>query len=114
MVKTSRALNMLALSAVLVPAIALADETHAVRISYADLDLVSTVGQLKLQHRIAFAAMSVCNTADVPDPAMTHIVTECRRGAIADARPAYDAAVSRAQHPSVTVLEATTLVVAAP
>lgn len=112
MLKLIPALGALALSAILlVPTATQAEETNSVRVSYGDLDLASIVGRQKLQHRIASAAKSVCDTADVRDLAMADAIRECRATAIADAQPAYQAAVEQMLHPSVTVLGATALVV---
>ena len=90
-----------------------AAEQDSVRISYADLNLVSPIGQPVLERRIAFAADTVCDTADMHHLSWIRAVSVCRNGAIADAQPAFDAAVAAARNPSVTVLEATALVVSA-
>lgn len=112
MLKLVPTLAALALSAILlVPTATQAAETNSARVTYADLNLASTIGRQKLQHRIAFAARSVCDTADVLDLDMARPVRECRATAIADAQPAFEAAVERTMHPSVTVLDATALVV---
>lgn len=113
MLKTLPALAALAAAAALViPTVSQAAEQTSARVSYADLNLATGVGQQKLQRRIAFAAASVCDTADRLDLIYWRAVTQCRSGAIADAQPAYRAAVASALHPSVTVLEAAALVVA--
>ncbi|HEV2595744.1 MAG TPA: UrcA family protein [Sphingomicrobium sp.] len=114
MLKTLPALAALAVAAALViPTVGFAAEQHSARVSYADLNLATRVGQQKLKRRIAFAASNVCETADRLDLVFARAVTECRDGAIADAQPAYRAAIASAQHPSVTVLEATSVVVTA-
>jgi len=114
MLKTLPALAALAVAAALViPTVSIAAQQTSARVSYADLNLASSIGQQKLQRRIAFAASNVCETSDRIDLVFARAVAECRSGAIADAQPAYQAAVASALHPSVTVLEAASLVVAA-
>lgn len=114
MSKTLPALAALAVAAALVvPTVSHAAERTSARVSYADLNLATGFGQHKLQRRIAFAAETVCDPTDGVDLKFVRAVAECRSGAIADAQPAYEAAVGRALHPSVTVLEASALVVAA-
>ena len=91
-----------------------ADDTHSARVTYADLNLASPAGEQKLQHRVSFAARSVCDTDDVSDPEMTSAIQHCRVAAVASAQPAIRQAVEHARQPSVTVLEATSLIVTAP
>jgi UrcA family protein len=113
MLKTVPALAALAVAAVVVvPTVSHAEDTSSVRVSYADLNLGTNFGQTKLQRRIAFAAETVCDTADARDFNFMRAVKECRGGAIAGAQPAYLAAVANARHPSVEVL-GTALVVTA-
>jgi UrcA family protein len=112
MLKTLPALAALAVAAALViPTVSMAAEQRSARVSYADLNLASSMGQHKLQRRIAFAASNVCDTADRLDLNFARAVAQCRSGAIADAQPAYQAAVASALHPSVTVLEAAAMIV---
>ena len=114
MMKPLSALAALAVAAaLLVPTVSQAAERTSARVSYADLNLSTNFGQHKLQRRIAFAAQTVCDPTDGIDRNFVRAVAECRTGAIADAQPAYQAAIARALHPSVTVLEATALVVTA-
>jgi len=114
MLKTLPALAALAAAAALVvPTVSQAAERTSARVSFADLNLGTNFGQHKLQRRIAFAAQTVCDPTDGIDRNFVRAVAECRSGAIADAQPAYRAAVAKALHPSVTVLEATSLVVTA-
>jgi UrcA family protein len=114
MVKTFPALAALATAAALVVStVSHAEDQASVRVSYADLDLAKSIGQQRLQHRIGYAAERVCGTADVRDLNFTRAVTDCRQETVADAQPAYHAAVASALHPSVTVLDAAALVVTA-
>lgn len=114
MYKTFPALAALAVaSALLVPTVSQAEDQTSVRVSYADLDLAKSIGQQRLQHRIAFAAERVCGFADARDLNYTRAVGDCRTETVADAQPAFQAAVARALHPSVTVLEAASIVVTA-
>lgn len=112
MLKTFPALAALAAAtALVVPTVSQAAERTSVRVSYADLNLATPVGLQKLQRRISFAAELVCDTTDPLNLGFARVVADCRSGAIADAQPAYAAAVAAAQHPSVTVLDATALIV---
>lgn len=112
MLKTLPALAALVVaSALVVPTVSPAAERESVRVSYADLNLASSLGQARLQRRISYAAETVCDTADPLNLEFARAVAECRAGAIADARPAFEAAVAAARHPSVTVLDATALIV---
>ena len=112
MLKTLPALAAIAAAAVLVtPTVSQAQDENSARVSYADLNLANGVAQHELQRRIAFAAETVCGPADPRDLNYWRAVGDCRNGAIADAQPAFQAAVARALHPSVTVLEASALVV---
>ena len=114
MLKTLPALAALAAaSALLIPPVSQAQDIDSVRVSYADLNLTSAFGQDRLQHRIAFAATVVCGPADHRDIPMTKAVGECRTETIADARPQYEAAVARARHGTVEVLDAAALIVTA-
>lgn len=114
MFKTLPALAALAVAgALLVPTLSHAAERDSVRVSYADLNLASNVGEARLERRIAFAAEMVCDSADTRDLAFRRAVKECRSGAISDAQPAFQAAVAAARNPSVTVLDAAALVVSA-
>jgi UrcA family protein len=114
MLKTLPALAALAVAtALLIPTVSQAAERTSARVSYADLNLTTNFGQNKLQRRISFAARSVCDTADARDLKFARVVAECRNGAIADAQPAFQAAVNNARTPSVEVLTAAALTVTA-
>lgn len=112
MFKTLPALAALAMaSALVVPTVSNAAEKTSVRVSYADLNLATGTGRATLDRRVAFAARLVCDTASPLDLKFEREVAECRNGTIAAARPAIDAAVGRALHPSVEVLDGAALVV---
>ena len=112
MLKMLPALAALFLATTLVvPTVSQAAERTSVRVSYADLNLATDLGQHKLQRRITFAAELVCDTTDPTNLAFARAVSDCRSGAIADAQPAFTAAVAATRHPSVTVLDAATLIV---
>jgi UrcA family protein len=96
-----------------VPTVSQAAESNSVRVSYADLSLTTAFGQARLQRRISFAAELVCGPADHRDIPFTRAVGECRSATIADAQPAYEAALAEARHPSVTVLDSASLIVTA-
>lgn len=114
MLKTLPALAALATAgALVVPTVGQASDTDSVRVSYADLNLVATSDQTRLEQRITFAAETVCGPADHRDVPFLQKVGECRRATVADAQPAVLAAINQARHPSVTVLGAAALVVTA-
>ena len=100
-------------TSLVVPTVSQAAERSSVRVSYRDLNLATDFGQHKLQRRIAFAAELVCDKTDRIDLVFARAVAECQNGAIQDAEPAFAAAVAAARRPSVTVLDATALVVTA-
>lgn len=116
MVKMLPALAALTVAtALVVPTVSQAQDTRSARVSYADLDLASNVGQDRLQRRIVYAAKSVCETADVLDLDFTAVVKECRTDAIAGAQPAFHEAVAAAERRgTVTVLDTASLVVSRP
>jgi UrcA family protein len=115
MIKTISALAALAAaSAFVLPAVSQADEVNSVRISYADLNLGSGVGQQVLQRRIAGAARTVCVIEDSRELALRSATNACRNDAIASAEPAYAAAVAAARHGTVTIMDAAALMVTAP
>jgi UrcA family protein len=113
MLKTLAALAAaLAASALVVPTAGLAQETESVRVSYADLNLATDLGQSVLERRIGRAAQAVCGVADNRVLKEWAFMKDCRNGAIAGAQPAFQAAVAAAKrHPSVTVAEAEPLTV---
>lgn len=114
MLKTLPALVALAAATALVtPTVSQAAETDTVRVPYGDLNLASNFGRDRLQQRIAFAAQVVCGPADHRDLPFTEKVSECRKGTIADAQPAYQAAVNGARHGTVEVLEGAALIITA-
>lgn len=115
MLKTIPAVAALVVaSALVVPTVTQAQETHSMRVSYADLNLGSNAGQASLQRRIAGAARIVCVIEDSREMALQAATKDCRSDAIASAEPAYEAAVAAAKHGSVTVLDAAALIVTAP
>ena len=114
MLKALPALAALAMAAVLVtPTVSLAFEVPSVRVSYADLNLSTDFGQDKLQRRISFAANQVCGISDPRDLNLVRAVGECRTETIAEAQPAFRAAVGRSLHPSVKVLDTAALIITA-
>ena len=114
MMKTFPALAALTVATVpLVSTVSQAAELNSVRVPYGDLDLASISGQDKLQGRIAYAAQTVCGPADHRDMLFTQAVGECRKGTVADAQPAYQAAVASARRGTVEVLAGAALIVTA-
>jgi UrcA family protein len=102
---------VLAASALLGPTVSQAAESNSVRVSYADLNLASNHGQQSLQRRIGYAAVVVCEIEDSRELALAAATNACRNTAIGDARPAYEAAVAAARHPSVEVIGAAAIMV---
>ena len=100
-------------AALVVPTVSRAAESTSVHVSYADLNLASGAGRQKLQGRIAFAARIVCQFEDSRQLDLAAATNFCRDDAIERARPAYEAAVAAARHPTVTVGTAASLVVSA-
>jgi len=114
MLKTLPAMAALAVAAMLVtPTVSEAAERQSVRVHYADLNLATDFGKNKLQRRISYAARLVCDTAAPLDMKFERAVGECRSGAVADAQPAFAAAVGRARRGTVEVLDAASLIVTA-
>lgn len=100
-------------AALVVPTVSHAQDTQSMAVSYADLNLTSEIGQDRLQRRVGLAASYVCGQADTRDFTWAREVVLCRNGAIDGAQPAVLAAINNARHPSVEVLQATSLVVTA-
>jgi UrcA family protein len=98
-------------AALVVPTVSQAADLASVTVSYADLDLGSAVGATRLQKRINFAARVVCGYEDARQYDLVMATSACRTGAIEGARPAYEAALANARHPSVIVGEAATSLV---
>ena len=103
---------VLVASALVVPTVSQAAESNWVRVSYADLNLASEVGATILENRIESAARTVCEIEDSRDLTLAQATQICRSQAVADAQPAFHAALSAARNPSVTVMDATIAVVA--
>lgn len=101
-------------SALLVPTVSQAEETNSVRVSYADLNLGSGLGQHTLQARISRAAHTICVWEDTKELQLGSEVKACRSDAIASAQPAYNAAVVAARHGTVIIGSGAALIVTAP
>ena len=114
MLKTFTAVAALVVaSALVVPTVSQAQETASMSVSYADLNLGSSIGQHRLQTRITGAAKIVCVIEDSREMALAAATKDCRSDAIARAQPAFEAAVASAKRGSVTVLDAATLIISA-
>jgi UrcA family protein len=112
MLKTLPVLAAVAAAAALVtPTVTSAAETNSVRVSYADLNLASGVGQHTLQGRIAYAARTVCVIEDSHQLELANATNECRSDAVARAEPAYEAAIGAARQGVVTIGATASLVV---
>jgi UrcA family protein len=81
--------SALATAAVLKAVPAFAETSPAQNVSIvrtADLDLSTSAGRAKLDHRLVIAAHEVCGTASDVDLAGKNKVRECRTNVLADAR----------------------------
>ena len=88
MLKTISALAALAVASALVaPTVSQAEEPNSVRVSFADLNLASNIGQHTLQRRITGAARTVCVIEDSRELALSSATKASRSDAIASARP---------------------------
>jgi len=115
MLKTVPALAALAISAALVvPTISYADDLPTARVSYADLDLASNGGQKTLIRRMSFASDSLCGVGKWKPIGLADDAANCSRETMAGAQPAYAAAVARARHGTVEVLDTSALIITAP
>jgi len=114
MLKTIPALAALVVAtALVVPTVSHAAAPDAMTVSYADLDLGSATGQDRLQRRIGYAAETVCEVGRSIEVARVAASNGCRADAIANVRPAFEAAVNAARRGTVTVLDAAALIVTA-
>jgi len=105
--------SLAAASAVMVPTVSYAQDGASVVVPYSDLNLASASGQDRLQRRIFYAAKNVCG--DATYIALGSEALSCRTAAVANARPAYEAAVAEAtRHGTVTVLGSASLIVTKP
>ena len=104
---------VVAAAALVVPTVSQAAESNSVRVSYADLNLASDAGANALQRRIGFAARVVCEIEDSRQMQLATATNLCRSDAIANVRPAYEAAIASARHGTVTVGEAAALIITA-
>ena len=100
-------------AAALAPNAASAATGTSVAVSYADLNLGSSIGRTLLQHRITAAAADVCEYGKFQDIGRMSAATSCRAGAIDAAQPAYEQAVASARRGTVTVLSGASLIVTA-
>ena len=107
------AASVLVASAVVGPTVSQAATANSYSVSYADLNLASDNGRQSLQRRIAFGARVVCEIEDSRELALAAETDACRSDAVESARPAYEAAVSRARRGTVEVLDAAALIVTA-
>lgn len=115
MFKPLSALAAVALaSALVVPTVSQAADATAVRVTYADLNLATDAGQYKLRHRIGYAADRVCEVGERSlDLKRAVAARSCRTTAVADAEPAYLAAIGLARRGTVTVLDGAALIITA-
>ena len=114
MLKTITALAAIGVSAVLlVPTVSYADESPSARVSYAGLNLTSDAGQKTLVRRMSFAANQLCGVGKWKPLGLAQAAGDCSRDALTAAHPAYEAAVARARHGTVEVLDGAALIITA-
>ena len=105
---------VIAASALVAPTVSQAETTNSVRVTYADLDLATKVGQHRLQTRMAYGARVVCEIEDSRELGLAAATNICRGDALESAQPAYEAAVAAARRGTVEVLGASAIIVSAP
>ena len=114
MLKTIPALAALGVSAaLLIPTVSHAQESASARVSYADLDLASDVGQKALVHRMSFTAGQLCGVGKWKKLELVAAAGACKQDALSNAQPAYEAAVASARHGTVIVGGAASLIITA-
>ena len=105
---------VLSTAALVTPTVSHAEDVRSVAVSYADLDLVSGAGQQQLERRISFAARTVCDLGERSyELDLAAATSACRTATIADAQPAFEAALNAARRGTVTVGGAAALIVTA-
>jgi UrcA family protein len=101
-------------TALVTPTVSLAQDVPSASVSYADLNLANAKGRATLQSRIKSAAAGLCDVgASLHELELAEFARTCRQSAIANAQPAYDAAVAAARRGTVTVLASTAISVTA-
>lgn len=112
MLKTIPALAALGVSAVLlVPTATQAQDLPTARVSYADLDLATDVGQHSLIRRMSFASDQLCGVGKWKQLGLVADASACSKDTLAGAQPAYEEAVARARHGTVIVGGAAALII---
>ena len=104
---------LVAAGAIVMPTVTRAADTNTARVSYADLDLSSQVGQHSLTNRIEFAANNLCGVGKWKGLALVDAAHDCSNDAVSSTMPQYEAAVAAARRGSVTVLDGAALIVTA-
>jgi UrcA family protein len=104
---------LVAAGAIVVPTVSHAADITTARVSYADLDLASKVGQQSLSNRIEFAADHLCGVGKWKGLVLVDAANSCSNDAVSSAQPQYEAAVAAARRGSVTVLDGAALIVTA-
>src|SRR5690349_17683839 len=90
MLKTIPALGALGVSAMLlVPTATQAQDLPTARVSYADLDLSSDVGQHSLIRRMSFASDQLCGVGKWKQLGLVADASACSKDTLAGAQPAY-------------------------
>jgi UrcA family protein len=114
MLKTIAALAAIGVSAVLlVPTVSYAEESPSARVSYAGLNLATDFGQKTLVRRMSYAANQLCGVGKWKPLGLAQAAGDCSRDALTGAQPAYEAAVARARHGTVEVLDGAALIITA-
>jgi UrcA family protein len=112
MLKTIPALAALGVSAMLlVPTATQAQDLPTARVSYADLDLASDVGQHSLIRRMTYAADQLCGVGKWKQIGLVADASACSKDTLAGAQPAYEQAVASARRGTVIVGGAAALII---
>jgi UrcA family protein len=115
MLKTISAVAALAVASVFaVPTVSQAEDSQSVRVSYADLNLASVDGRHRLQHRVTYAAKTVCDLGETSSQlSLAALTKDCREDTIARAQPQLAAVIDANRRGTVTVGGAAALILTA-
>jgi len=83
------------------PARAEDQDTVSRKVSAADLDLRTSAGQATLHHRIAVAALKVCEQVGGSDPLTYYTASDCIKQARESAQPQLSALIAAAKSPNM-------------
>jgi UrcA family protein len=115
MLKAISAVAALVVASVfVVPTVSQAEDSQSVRVSYADLNLASVDGRQRLEHRVTYAAKTVCDLGEASSQLSLAALTKgCRQETIARVQPQLAAVIDANRRGTVTVGSAAALVLTA-